>query len=158
MGCRNYDICSIDFMLPSYRHHPFCLICNVLTMICKRQFINTRIFFTFTTFFLNIFFYDLSSFTTQFLCFFVVVNVFSWNFFAHYSFLLSCCCRTVFILSFLHFVTVFFFLLYFLISLCCPVSFTFFFFGKDLVTVVFLLLITSLVLVLTFVDRMEFTF
>ena len=61
MGCRNYDICSIDFMLPSYRHHPFCLICNVLTMICKRQFINTRIFFTFTTFF---FFSEMFFFTT----------------------------------------------------------------------------------------------
>ena len=44
-----------------------------------------------------------------FVFFVVVVNIFSWNFFAHYSFLLSCCCRTVFILSFLQFCYSFFF-------------------------------------------------
>ena len=119
MGCRNYDICYIDFMLPFYRHHPFCLICNVLTMICKRQFINTRIFFTFTTFFLKRLFFlrPIKFYDSIFVFFCCCCQCLFLELFAHYSFLLSCCCRTVFILSFSLFVTLFFFLLYFLITL-----------------------------------------
>lgn len=83
-GCRNYDICYIDFMLPAYCHHLFCLICNLLlTVICKRQFITRASLSCSQLFFSEMFFYNLSSFTTQFcvLCFCCCCQcLFSWNF------------------------------------------------------------------------------
>ena len=117
---RNYDICYIDYMLPSY-HHPFCLICNVPTMICKRQFI-TRAFFSRSRLFLKMFFYDLSSFTTHY--FFVFLWLLSTSFLGTLRIIAFCsrllsCCICLLILSFSLFVTLFFPSSW---SHCCPVS------------------------------------